>query len=621
MEDNARKYILNVGSIISCGLSACTTFEEYNVLDAFTVTTGGTTCSFSCLSLNELKNISLPEYDNRINHFFEYIGLEECTLKNNLLTGATFYNPDCDIVCKLNPNFLVYRFLDGVRIVNVGEANGEVEYIAYPMNDDPSGYTWQTNGTFLGLDLSKTYVFKIRDNLNSDIICEYQQQISLPLLLPSTTVTLTPVEISLNETVRNCSLDLCYSYSEVISTPNLTSGQRVSVCYETDMYYFGSGSSYLALYCQRPIDSGYVEYTCYTSSGVGSFEMNDTTDWCFRIVADAPIAGASANVDFCLNSVNGLGTTIPSIDAGNCSLSISNCAQPIDVTASTNCVSSTNPSSGVYYEDGCIDFNQPIPEGNCMILQMSATTNVVGSADACITFFCKPNGSSNPPVQINKTSGSNTCTPTITARYGDEITYNITTAAADLGTAADGKFCIDFASGSYGVNTYISSNNCRSLSASTPSLPVVVSVCRQCNTTTTPLSSCAIMNGYINTSFVGNGQCVGVDVCIDVTRPHGLGELWISCQPSGCLDYFVIASRTTTGGEIVNFEMCQGDVVCYCATLDGIPLENDETGNAYLCLDNVVGYNGVSASINSCVAKQSDNIDVFVEGTGGGPLI
>ena len=205
MEDNARKYILNVGSIISCGLSACTTFEEYNVLDAFTVTTGGTTCSFSCLSLNELKNISLPEYDNRINHFFEYIGLEECTLKNNLLTGATFYNPDCDIVCKLNPNFLVYRFLDGVRIVNVGEANGEVEYIAYPMNDDPSGYTWQTNGTFLGLDLSKTYVFKIRDNLNSDIICEYQQQISLPLLLPSTTVTLTPVEISLNETVRNCS--------------------------------------------------------------------------------------------------------------------------------------------------------------------------------------------------------------------------------------------------------------------------------------------------------------------------------------------------------------------------------------------------------------------------------
>lgn len=617
MEDNARKYILNVGNIISCGVSACTTFQECNLLNAFTVTTGGTTCSFSNLTLDDLKSLSVPDYNKRINYFFEYVGIQENRLKNTLLTGATFHNSDCDVTCKLNSDFLIYRFLDGVRVVDVGEANGEIEYIAYPIDEDPSGYTWQSSGTFLGLDLTKTYFFKIRDNLSGEIICEYEKQQSLPLLLPSTTVTLTPVEISLDETVRNTAAGSCFSYSEAISTPELTSGQRVSVIYETNVNYFGGGNACMAIYCQRPVDSGYVEYDCYTETGVGSFEMKNDVDWCFRIVADTPIVGASAQADFCLNCVNGLGTTTPSIDPGNCSLSVSNCVQPVNVTASTCTTSCSSPTSGVCYKNGCIDFDQPIPEGNCMILQMSATTNVTGPADACVTFYCKPNGSTDLPVQINKTFGGVTCTPTIIARYGDQITYNVTVAAVDPGTVADARFCIDSANGSYGVNTYISPDNCVSASESTPLTPVTVSVCSQNNTTTSPASCDAEMNGFINAPSIGSGDYVRVNVCVDVLRPNGFGNLTICCQPNGSSSWFTVSSRSTTGDEIVTFDMYQGDVICYCGVLSALALPSSDTfGHACLCLDSVVGYGGVSASINPTTNKQSDTIDVFAAGLG-----
>lgn len=617
MEDNARKYILNVGNIISCGISACTTFQECNLLNAFTVTTGSTTCSFSSLTLDDLKSLSMPDYNKRVNYFFEYVGIQDSRLKNNLFSGATFYNQDCDITCKLNSDFLIYRFLDGVRVVNVGEANGEVEYLAYPIDEDPSGYTWQSNGTFLGLDLSKAYFFKIRDNLNGEIICEYEKQQSLPLLLLSTTVTLTPVEISLNETVRRTGGISCFSYSEAISTPELTSGQRVSVSYETDMNYFGGGSAYMAIYCQRPVDSGYVEYSRYTEMGAGSFEMNNNTDWCFRIVANTPIVGASAQAEFCLNSVSGLGTTVPSINPGSCSLSVSKCIQPIDVTASTVCTIGDDPVAGVCYENGCINFDRPVPIGNCMILQMSATTNVAGTSDASVIFYCKPNGSTSPPVQINRTFGGATCTPTIIARYGDLITYSMAVDAQDPGTSATAKFCIDSASGSYGVNTYISPNNCRGISQSTTLTPSVVSVCSQNNTTTSPTSDNAQMDGFINATGIDNtNKCVRVNLCVDLDRPHGSGNITIRCKPNGSSTFFDLLVRSTTASSIETFDMCQGDVVCYVASLYAIPLSTDTTGCAYICLDSVVGYGGVSASINTLADKQCDSIRAFAEGTG-----
>ena len=106
------------------------------------------------------------------------------------------------------------------------------------------------------------------------------------------------------------------------------------------------------------MDSNFERYRCYDNTCsqpiTASFEMNSTTDWCYRIIADTPFAGASADADFCLTSVGGLGTTQPTIDSANCSLAVSKCALPVDVTASTYQTSNSNPTPGVCYENGCV---------------------------------------------------------------------------------------------------------------------------------------------------------------------------------------------------------------------------------------------------------------------------
>jgi len=628
MDDNARKYLLDVGSIMSSGLSSCCTTIEHNLLDAFTVVTGTVTgiggitfdqtCSFPQISLDYLSNMSVPDYDKRVTHFFENIGLEEKTLKQNLLSGATFYDPTCDFPCGLNSNFLVYRFLDGVRVVNVGNATGVVEYKAYPVGDDPNTYSWQESGTFLGLDLSKLYVFIIRDNLSSEIICEYQKEISLPILLPSTTATLTPILVAIDETSRNESSNTCFSHSCVIPTPNLVSGQRIDVDYVVNTEAFGGGESCVSLYCKEPLDLGYVEYCKITNTDTTpetvDFQLDHETLWCYSVVAATPIAGASAGADFYLNSVNGLGTNIPSIDTNNCSISVESCQQPVNVTASTNTASVTYPPFGGQSAYGIIEFDNPIPDGNCVTMSMVVTTIITGSADASVTFSCQPDGS-GVPIIISTTTGLQTVPVDIVARHGDEISYTLYIDADTPGTEATASFLIDSMSGSYGVNTYIDPNNKSALieDGTTPT-PITVSVCSSYNTTSSPLDVYAEMNGYINAPGIGAGQYVTVDLCMNVQRPHGFATLEVSCQPDGTTGYNAICTMAITNDEIITFNMYAGDIICYCGEASPIALGGDALAWGYLCLDSVSGVGGISASINSTTAKQCDCVAAYDPG-------
>jgi hypothetical protein len=251
-----------------------------------------------------------------------------------------------------------------------------------------------------------------------------------------------------------------------------------------------------------------------------------------------------------------------------------------------------------------------------MTLVMSATTEVSGTADACVTFFCKPNGSSSPAVQINKTFGGDTCTPTIIAREGDKICYNVTVAAIDPGTSAAARFCISSASGSVGVNTYISDDNCEGASEGTAAVPITVSVCRQ-NDNVVGFSR--RMDGYINAPGLTGTKCVNVTVGTDVTKEGGGAAcLDVYCQPGGTgsfVQVFKVLACTvppTPPMTTQSFFIRPDDVLCYCGC--AYAGAAGQSSLSYICLRSVSGFNGVVGSINSSTNKQFDCVSRSVSG-------
>ena len=91
-----------------------------------------------------------------------------------------------------------------------------------------------------------------------------------------------------------------------------------------------------------------------------------------------------------------------------------------------------------------------------------------------------------------------------------------------------------------------------------------------------------------------------------MVRPHGLANLTICCQKCGTTGFQTLSTSSISEIDYVSFDMCQGDVICYCGVVNPIALSGTAEGLTCLCLDNVVGVGGISASINSTTLKQYD---------------
>jgi len=262
---SARNYILNINEIISCGIGTYTgiTYQK-NILNSFTAITNNTTCVYSQITTDDLKSLSTINYNKRVLDYINTLELETNTIKECLYNHSSFDNNDCDLICKLNSDFIVYKFLSGIRIINVGENIGIIQYKIYPINENPNNYSWQTNPTFLNLDQNGIYIVEIRDFYNNIELCKYSKTISLSLLIPSTTIIPPNKTISLNQTsyINNPLLQTKKGIIQI--SPSFTNGERVLIDYVANLNVLGNAETSLLFTCKPNNCSTYFNYISIT---------------------------------------------------------------------------------------------------------------------------------------------------------------------------------------------------------------------------------------------------------------------------------------------------------------------------------------------------------------------
>ena len=605
MKDNARKYNLNVGSIISHGISACTTVQQCSILNAFAVQCENVTISYATITTEQLSVLPNLQYDRRVLDYLEYVNIENETTKQILLTGATYYDPNCENLCKLNEEFLVYVFLDGVRVVDIGMTYGEAQYKVYPEGADPSLYSWQTNGTFLGIDMNDIYVFEIRDYWNSTTHCTVQKTISLPTLVPSTTVVPQPKLVYIDEisvgTVGSLSFNIgCMGIDSI-----LINNEKISVGYEIGVDTIGDGFSCVELTCKPAGCGSFLSYCCLINTGTspksGSFTLCAGDTMCYNSSVNAPTPGSCGYSYFNLTGVNGLGTTIPTIDLGRCDECVVNSIAPINVTVSTSGTTDASTST-TCVQNGCFVFTPLVPAGQNITLDLSGSTTKIVDGTSSLQIWCNStkiidHTHLNPQPYLGSVNINN----------GDELNYVINTSVNSAGSSATSSFNICNTTGSFGVNPIIGSPSGDTITQTVTATPVTVSICCQHNTYFPPPDDAADMDGYINAPGIGIGQCVGVTISKDMTLSQSLDaelNFAIKCQPNGSTGFVSIIQTNgcQTGSPTCDtFYMCEGDIICYCGYV--CANVNPSEAIAFFNLDSVTGHGGIAPTINTTSSK------------------
>lgn len=608
MKYNARKYCLNISKIISHGISACTTTYQCSPLDEFSVNIDNVTCNYPNITIDDLKLLSIPAYEKRVNDYLIHLNIEDSTLRNELITGSTYYDPNCDNVCTLNSDFLVYRFLSGVRVVNIGKPMGNAEYKAYPLGDDPNNYNWQQSATFLNLNLSETYVFEIRDILNSEEICKVQKTILLSTLAQSTTFTPKDKLIFIDEITNDSSGDIHYSTGNIVVDPQLINNEIVLVDYSLYADASGAATSSAELFCKPAGSNTYLSYCSITNvetNGSGTFTLSEGDDMCYNLTTIVPNAGSCGCACFTIDSVNGGGTTIPSIDQSRCCVTTDASIPRTNLTVSVSSGVTTNPNFRTINKVGVFEFTPSIPNDNYVTLQLNGEATISPSqigASASITIKCKPNDGVTYDTIVNFNQNSpQPLSESIIVRYGDSLCYELN-ATSVAGTTSLACFNIIDTFDSYGISSTISSLSGASVTKTIPAAPVVVGLCVQ---NQQGGGSSQSQDGFINIEphLTGN-QCVRIDYCGDLFVSDVLNQLigeyaqvTIYCKKSGNNSYVTLFNQTINQSSLHYNEhvwVCAGDSLCYC--LDA-GVNQPATSSASLCLNTALGANGVSASI------------------------
>lgn len=604
MNYNSRKYKLIVKKLQTCGLITGGTVNICNITNPFTFSVNGTSCSYQKITTNELASLSRNDYCQRVVDYLNYLRIETISSKNKLIDESSFYNPEYDVTCKLNSDFTVYRFLSGVRVINVGTPVGIVEYKAYPLGDDENNYSWQKSKTFLNINLNETYIFKIRDVVNDTILCEYEKTILISSLVPSTTVALPPKTISIfNTGINNPASGVNYNQSKIISNPTLSEGQCVKVNYMGRAQAFGGGQSCVDIFCKGLGDNAYVKIddvneTCSDDTIQGNFIIDSNTCACYNVVVQTPTCGSIGEACFKLTSVDGLNTTQPIICSDKNEIFISISKPPQDVDILLSCINSNSPTPGVYYENGLLDFSPSIPEGNCVCVDLSAVTMSCGSgAFGDICFICKKDGltSFEKLCQIN--TNCDRIIPAIVC-HGDQICYKLTVFADHPGTCATAKICIDSVNSSIGVNPTIAGNNLRCETIFTEPTPLTVSMCKTSDFS--PVPEICAHYGFINggSSLLTNQVlCVNYSALASIVG-NNESCVVLGCKPKGNTTYTKIReiNNLNSDGETTGtITIRKDDLICY-HLYTYIPTLGQST--SCIRLTSVTGTGGVSPTIN-----------------------
>jgi hypothetical protein len=595
MNGIARKYNLIIDSTISCGLGTYSGHTQCSLLNTFTITACTiplTVCTYPTLTLNQLQNLSVINYNKRVCSFIIKSDIENGTTKKLLYSGATYNEPLCsNYLCLLNPNFFAYKFLTGLRIVDTGTANGVVQYL---VSGGSYNSGWQSNATFLNLNQNAIYTVAIRDYIASVniVVCQKTTIVSMPALLQSTTETLAPKMILLSQITTGNIGSIYYKTGCIKVSPNVLSpGQKVQINYTANANASGDTSGCVQLTCQENGTSGFINKDCLTSTNISPRNNSLILCYgdivCYNVTAIVGTYGSNASSNICLTSVNGLTTITPTIDATSCSASISAGVPQFNVTVSMNRTGSSVPGVNSCSACGTIDFTPAIPNGQCIMVGLSAITSTIGSG-SLIYFYCKKSGdiayintsminATNPQPQL----------PVLTARYGDSLCYNIVTLALYPGTSSSACMCLNNLTASIGVNPIKSTvNNYDSLSIATPAMPVNLAICEITNNGMTS-------TGYINVNppLILCGQCVTVDYEVNQTVcGTGTAKVNVYRIPNGqsltsYCNFVTYCPPQLCGHYTGNFVICYGDVVCYSSEIS-----TDTTGScSSFCINSVIG--------------------------------
>lgn len=626
---NARKYILNMNDVMSCGIgSEYNNLVQYNMLDEFTVaynTTPPTSYTYPEITTEDLKLLSVLEYEKRVIDYIDVMEIDDTYEKENLFNTSVVEEDDCSFYCQLNPNFLVYKFLSGIRVIDIGKVNGTAQYRIYPSSANPDDYSWKTNETFLNLDQNGLYNVEIRDYFENVELCKIVKLVSMPLLIPSTTINIQSKLVRLNQISQNDMPDYayksgCIEFADMVGvTEPLTNTEKIKIDYVATTTAVGTivggDMSTICLTCKPNGSTVFEEYDYISNSNgtspkTGFVEMCYGDTLCYSVMVQNATYGSDLNGDFSLTSVNGLGTVYPQIDTTNCSVSVSKTIPALTTFVKFDYTSGCTATEHTI--DGTVEFSNPIPEGQCISVSLVANVGYVNGGEPSLIISCKPDGGSSYIDIVTLGRFNTSSNPILEMCYGDSLCYNIDLTVATSGEQALGHLNISDVSGSFGVNPIIDTTeeSCYNIDDCIEFQqlePIVVSVCRNLDTIEESNGSINIYPALEVTSQVS------IDFVVSQCQSTNIGQetFKIYCKPSYSSDYDLIYDiQNDQYGEYEEqgvIHMCQGDSLCYENMIDNGHLNNRICSLFYI---SSVSSGDINVSIDNGENKDRDLLSI-----------
>lgn len=610
MVNNARRYILNVSEVISCGLG--TSYGnpvECNILNQFNVnydTTPPTSCTYPEITTDDLMSLSELEYQKRVIDYVDTLKIDSELTKERLLDDASFIEPEC-VLCRLNEDFLVYKFLSGVRVVNIGEVTGIAQYKIYPSDEDPDNFSWQTSPTFLNLDQTEVYIVEVRDLLQNVELCKVSTLISMPLLIPSTTLIPQDKIIRIVETSNGDTSNVAYSTGCIEIVPPLQPREMLRLDYIANAFVVGGGSSCVQIACKPEESASFVNYCCVTNTDNNlpvsvSIPICHGDVVCYNVTSYGETFGSRAEGEYQITSIDGLGTINPTIDETSCSVIVQKNIAPITTIVSF-ADNTGNTTLNRCTINGRIDFSEPVPMGQCLTIQLSGLSQTVGGASSTV-FSCKPNGTTEYLTYCTISNVDNQPQfPELIACGGDEFCYDITLDVPNAGNSSSLNLCINELTGSLGVvpilNEALSANTI-CVQINIPTISTEISVCRLGSTS---ISSDGFIN--LNPELISSNQYVSalIGIC-QVSQDNRFACLEFYCKPSNGSSFIRTNNYEALNNDVndsISITFRCGDVVCYNNSI--------ASGTGSTCSSFAIS--GVTSSIDiSPTINSSKNDDV-----------
>lgn len=168
--DNSRKYRLDIVNYGSFGIGSRSETFEYNMLDEF-ITSNGVV--YEPISFYDLRVLNKIDYDKRVSDFLSTIMIEDA---NILIEKSTYDSDECQYFSQINPEFIIYKFLNRMRIIDQGKTNTDgVLYYSFSTTNTPN---WALSNTSTDLPIGKYYV-SVGEMINGNIMFQETKEFDL----------------------------------------------------------------------------------------------------------------------------------------------------------------------------------------------------------------------------------------------------------------------------------------------------------------------------------------------------------------------------------------------------------------------------------------------------------